>query len=175
MVHLAPSARRLAPLLLLLLVALPGCDTWVCNRETCATGCCSNDGTCLLNGGATACGTLGEACRACLGGTCRAGQCVCGEGLELVSGRCVCTGNSCSGCCENSLGTAVCRGTSSTPQTSSACGTRGQTCTSCSVGSSCTGGQCCIVRNGRCSTIAGSAPCCGSTRCLQSAGEFRCL
>ncbi|MDX2010033.1 MAG: hypothetical protein SFW67_07585 [Myxococcaceae bacterium] len=153
-----------------------GCGTWVCDRNSCPTGCCDSVGTCVLNGGSGACGTLGAACSSCAGGQCNAGVCTCPAGLELSAGRCLCTANSCNGCCDNVNIPSVCRGTANNPVSSQFCGARGAACVACSAGSSCISGQCCITRGSRCSNIAGSAPCCSQTNCAfsTSAGEFRC-
>jgi hypothetical protein len=158
-------------------LALAGCETWVCDQSTCPTGCCDVVGTCVLNGGPGACGTLGAACSTCAGGRCEEGVCKCSTGLELVGGRCLCTANSCNGCCDNVNIPPVCRGTTAMPVSSQFCGARGAACVACGSGSSCTAGQCCLTRNSRCSTIAGSAPCCAQTQCqfTMATGDFRCL
>lgn len=162
--------------LALALASLPACETWVCDRSTCAEGCCDVVGTCVLNGGPGACGTLGAACSSCTGGQCLAGVCSCPAGLELSQGRCLCTSNSCNGCCDNVNIPPVCRGTAAAPVSSQFCGARGAACVACQAGSTCTSGQCCITRSSVCSTIAGSAPCCNGLPCRfnTSSGDFRC-
>jgi hypothetical protein len=165
-------------------VLLTSCEVWECNASTCPTGCCSTDGTCLLNGGASACGVSGSACRTC-DGLCTNGQCVCNEGLEPSTVRtswgieesCKCTPRSCpNGCCKTTYDPTAGTQVSCVPfakQSSTTCGNGGTSCSVCS-GQTCTQGRCCLGVGDRCGTSAGATPCCPSTQCQSSFGSLEC-
>lgn len=101
--------------LLLLLVFLSGC--YVCSPETCADGCCSASGTCIVAPvDDDACGLGGGACV-----DCRASGQACQRSVCVAR----CTPANCNGCCAGTQCVAV------SAQTSQRCGTGGETCQVC--------------------------------------------
>jgi hypothetical protein len=133
----------------------------VCTGESCPSGCCDagpgNSGVCLPGNSADSCGTNGALCATCGSGqVCHNQQCctpnctgmecgsdgcggscgACASGQECSpNGFCVCTEQSCTGCCE--LDETCQPGTST-----GACGMGGQLCMVCGSGQSCQNQQC---------------------------------
>jgi hypothetical protein len=118
------ALRLLLPLFLATLCA---CDGWHCDDTTCADGCCTADGICIVSDGSSesgqSCGTGGNACVECPGGT------------ACVQGQCVCDASACPGCCDAS---GVCQAGDNTLS----CGSNGAQCTRCSGDTQCTNGSC---------------------------------
>lgn len=111
-------------LFLVLFVSLTGC--YVCTPDTCADGCCSASGACIVSPiEHNACGLGGGACMDCTA-----------QGMECVNSQCVgkCSAATCAGCC---LGTQCVQ---TANQSSMRCGLNGATCTVCARG--CTAGVC---------------------------------
>lgn len=66
---------------------LPGCGTRPCGPDTCDS-CCTPDGQCVADSGASQCGRGGAACRACAAGeSCAAGACT---APDTADGGCNC-------------------------------------------------------------------------------------
>jgi hypothetical protein len=134
----------------------------VCTGESCPTGCCDagpgHEGVCLPGTSADSCGTNGALCATCGSGqVCHDQQCCtpdctdaqcgsdgCGGNCGSCqvdqectpNGICVCTEQSCSGCCDSS-------GVTCEPGTSvGACGMGGQLCMTCGSGQACQNQQC---------------------------------
>jgi hypothetical protein len=80
------SRMRFLPLVLLFLAPLGlircGQPAQACNAETCATGCCDDQGVCQSGTQSNTCGTAGAACTNCLsaGQTCVSQVCTGSEG-----------------------------------------------------------------------------------------------
>ena len=102
-----------------------------CDKTTCPSGCCLPDETCVpfAAQGVNKCGTNGEACNVCTGGSpCQQGTCVgnlpcssfCKQGCCTASGQCV----------------------EFPDQDAKQCGTGGVTCSACSGQLSCAQGGC---------------------------------
>ena len=64
--------RLFALVLSLLSLMLCGCPAKKCDSTSCATGCCDVSGQCQPGDTAASCGTGGQQCASCLGGTCSA-------------------------------------------------------------------------------------------------------
>ena len=155
-----------------LAAVLSACEPWQCNASTCVNGCCDATATCIVNGGSSKCGIGGAQCTSCA--TCTQGICGCEAGLGRVGNKCVCSATSCAtGCCTTDYrGEAQCVQASS--QSSSTCGTRGATCSSCSYPSTC-GTNGCISCDGYGDSCS-SGSCCSSYSCRydSSFGSYRC-
>lgn len=147
-----------------------------CSKDTCATGCCDDQGTCQTAGEDTACGTGGVSCEACaMGKTCSMGVCRLGgndggggsggvggtggsggdAGTDAGLG---CNAGNCAGCCNTD---DVCVPPSFTGPSS--CGKNGGACNPCFAGQACVNGICDVpptcnnaCRNASGSCVAGS-------------------
>ena len=120
------------------------CKSGVCGACTPGEcdGCCS--GSRCLNPSLGACGASGVACMACEAlkadncspaGLCRCGTGMpCGDGRQCVEGQCLCTPESCAGCC---AGNTCVTGTSDAQ-----CGSGGEACGACRNGNRCVSGEC---------------------------------
>lgn len=128
---------------------------------TCA-GCCQGN-TCITAVSTAACGAFGATCATCdttRADNCDTGGCRCGNNApcagstRCVNSQCVCDATSCAtGCCQGQNCIAS--------PTVAACGTAGQTCTTCdtTVANNCGNGSC------RCGLNAACGP---GTRCFNS-------
>jgi len=129
----------------------------ICELATCS-GCCVGK-TCFSGGDPTECGAGAQACQDCQtqGLTCANGQCVQPQGCSPLN---------CSGCC---AGNTCLPGNSST-----ACGIKGQQCTSCAaVGEACNGlGQC--VGGQQCGPATCPFGCCEGNSCMGGSFDLAC-
>ncbi|EAU65346.1 hypothetical protein [Stigmatella aurantiaca] len=107
-----------------------GISCTACNPAT--ADACSPDGFCAC-GSAPACNPVNA--DRCDKGRCRCGnRDACGPGLECVSGQCVCSPASCSGCCDGNTCVAG--------NQRDRCGTNGATCKNCVFQQCKAGGVC---------------------------------
>lgn len=131
----------------------------VCDADACPDGCCAE--TACEIPSVDACGANGSACVVCdttLADRCSSdGQCRCGDGQPCTGGQrcdggaCVCTPESCDGCCDNS---GVCQ-SGFDPLV---CGSGGADCEVCPGSETCPDGAC----SGCSSTCSG---CCSGPAC----------
>ncbi len=137
-----------------------------CTPESCAAGCCGEDGECNVQS-SESCGTMGGSCTACdevRDDSCReGGVCGCGDGETCVEGQrcdrgsCVCDGESCpTGCCDEGMCMV---------NVDSACGIAGGECLDCSNDGGCQEGAC-----GACVTSCTDG-CCAGPECVQQGAE----
>jgi len=120
------------------------CKAGTCGGATCPTGCCNQQGDCLIYSvqNSMACGTSGATCQSC-------------GALPCVSGACQTTGCSSSNCA------GCCNGQTCLPypqQGPTTCGMNGAACLSCGSGQ-CVNGQC---LNPTCNTSTCSQGCCNA-------------
>jgi hypothetical protein len=123
-----------------------------CTPASCSTGCCDGD-DCLPGDRNGACGSGGEICVECGGGTtCQDGACKCRSGEKDCAGRCIpaadCCDNGDCGACES------CR--------------RGECVSGCRPGQACRDGRCTCTRES-CST-----GCCAGDTCEAGDGDRAC-
>jgi hypothetical protein len=146
-----------APVCLCLLLALPapGC-THVCDADSCADGCCDDQGVCWVNPNAGHCGLGGAQCATCdtNGTACVAGRCQAPCGAESCRG----------GCCDTQ---GLCHASSKVT-----CGLGGDACSACPISGDCVNGYCCNGELDGCG--AGYAPCCSAMHLSCSGGLCRC-
>jgi hypothetical protein len=121
-----------------------------CNATTCPDGCCNSQGNCIEQSTKSTCGIHGEACTPC------------GSNEECVAGKCTCTVNSCSGCCE---------GNQCKPgDRNDLCGEGGQSCQICSATDQCVNGVC----SNTCSWSTCPTGCCLGGVCQVGLGHEAC-
>ncbi len=127
-----------------------GGGTSLCNQTNCPDGCCAG-GACILASVQTngLCGLKAAACQACASGS------ACSDG--------VCTGGACNamncpdGCCSGN----GC--VNQNNQSSLQCGNSGAACSSCTMGTECTGGTCAPLP---CNIMTCPDGCCDGTTCI---------
>lgn len=144
--------------LLLLAIGSSGCGSttpWVCDATSCAEGCCTSDGTCIVQGRDAYCGLKGTACANCTTNTktsCQDGTC-----------QPRCNAKTCTGCCDD---TGYCH----TSQVAFVCGQGGVACKDCGSFADCVGGVCCSTYSGSCGS---SRRCCSGYSCDSYSGSCR--
>jgi hypothetical protein len=148
-----------------------GCTPACASNETCAAGqcvpiadcsncdgCCLDGTQCLPGNTPSACGTGGDACQECTGGT----------GCDVDTGACVvtdCDASNCDGCCTPN---GQCLGFDE--QSFSVCGNAGDACAACDVSAvSCTQGTC--VSDQPCLDFCTDGCCTDSGQCIPFAEQ----